>query len=343
MVIVTSNYWPENGVQLMEPLIAEADMENKILRTLILGVIVGVTFLFFGSALLAAQKDSISHSFAVHSGGELVIESDRGSIEVKTGDENKIDVMVYLEVKTGDRDRAQEILKDFDVTFDQDGDDVYIKAKYKGDKGWKFWNRSDSRLQARFVVSVPKEFNVDLTTAGGSIYVGDLSGKARAASSGGSLTFEHNQGPVHGTTSGGSIILGKCSGSVDVNTSGGSISIGQVEGDVVAHTSGGSVSVEEVMGSIDASTSGGSINAHITRQPKGDCKLSTSGGNVIVYLEKSIKVDLDAQTSAGKVTTDFPVTIKGGWSHSSLTASLNGGGPELYLRTSGGNIELREF
>jgi DUF4097 and DUF4098 domain-containing protein YvlB len=318
-------------------------MKNRSLGISLVGIIAGVVFLCGSSAFPAVQRDSISHAFAVRPGGELVIESDRGSIEVKTGGENKVDVMVYMEVRTGDHDRAEQVLKGFDVTFDQEGEDVYVKAKYRGDKGWRFWENSDSRLQVRFIVVVPKAYNVDLTTAGGSIYVGDLSGKARAVSSGGSLTFENIQGPVHGTTSGGSISLGKCSGAVDVNTSGGSISIGQVEGDVVAHTSGGSVTVEEVMGSIEASTSGGSVKAHISRQPKGDCRLSTSGGNVTVYLEKSIKVDVDAETSAGKVTTDFPITIKGGWSHSSFAGSLNGGGPELYLRTSGGNIDLREL
>ena len=318
-------------------------MKNWGIKIPVYSAIVGCMLLLFDGALFAAQRDTVSHSFAVHPGGELVLESDRGSVEIKAGDEDKVEVRIYLEAKTSDDDRAREAFKDFVVTFDQDGDDTYVKAKYKGDKGWRFWEGSDSHLQARFVISVPKKYNVDITTAGGSIAIGDLIGKARAVSSGGSLAFENIEGTVHGTTSGGSIDLGECSGSVDVTTSGGSINIGRVEGDVVARTSGGSVSVDEVMGSIDAATSGGSVSAHITRQPKGNCKLSTSGGNVTVYLEKSIKVDVDAETDAGRVSTDFPITVRGRLSRSSLTASLNGGGPELYLRTSGGNIDLREL
>jgi DUF4097 and DUF4098 domain-containing protein YvlB len=131
-----------------------------------------------------------------------------------------------------------------------------------------------------------------------------------------------------------------CTGDAEVKTSGGSIRIGKVQGEVKATTSGGSIKVQEVMGTINAATSGGSVSAYISKQPSGDCSLKTSGGSVSVHLAEDIKVDVDAKTSGGRVRTDFPVTLIGELSKRKLQAKINGGGPELYLRTSGGSIKI---
>jgi len=94
-----------------------------------------------------------------------------------------------------------------------------------------------------------------------------------------------------------------------------------------------------VMGAIDASTSGGTVTAYISEQPADDCRLTTSGGGVAVTLADGIGVELDAQSSGGRVTSDFDVS--GGRStKTSLAGAINGGGPELYLRSSGGGVKI---
>lgn len=54
-------------------------------------------------------------------------------------------------------------------------------------------------------------------------------------------------------------------------------------------------------------------------------------------------MDVDAHTSGGRVRTEFPVTVRGTIKRNTLDAKINGGGPELYLRTSGGNVEINEL
>ena len=75
---------------------------------------------------------------------------------------------------------------------------------------------------------------------------------------------------------------------------------------------------------------------------KGDCRLGTSGGKVTAVVEKSVAFDLDASTSGGDVSaTGMTITIdKGGVGRSRLAGKVNGGGPLLKLRTSGGNIRI---
>jgi hypothetical protein len=162
-----------------------------------------------------------------------------------------------------------------------------------------------SSSNVTFMIKVPEDYNVDLRTGGGSISLSDLRGQ------------------------------------VEAYTSGGSIRLGQIEGDVNVKTSGGSIKVEEVAGNINAHTSGGSIKATITKQPTKDCKLTTSGGSVTAYLSPSIAVDLVASTSGGTVGSDFDVN--GTLKKKSLKGTINGGGPELVLKTSGGSVRIKKL
>lgn len=304
--------------------------------------IVLIGLLLTAVPLLGGVDGDIKKSFSVSEDGLLTVEADIGSIEVRTSSASKVDVEIQFESRRGSKRNFKDILEDFDVDFDHSGKDVTVILDYpKGRRN--FWDNVGRYVRVRFYITVPKKYNVDLSTSGGSIQVDDLTGEVKSRTSGGSLVFGQIQGPVTGKTSGGSVNLDKCSGEVDVRTSGGSISIGEVQGNVLAHTSGGGIKVEEVMGTIEASTSGGSITARISKQPKSDCSLKTSGGGITVYLSEDIGVNVDARTSGGGVRTDFPVTVKGNISKNSLKAKVNGGGPELYLRTSGGSIYLKEY
>jgi hypothetical protein len=76
-------------------------------------------------------------------------------------------------------------------------------------------------------------------------------------------------------------------------------------------------------------------------QPQQECRLSTSGGSINVSLPKDAHLNLDASTSGGRVSTDFPEHPMSDRHHRALRVPLNGGGPLLYLHTSGGGISVR--
>ncbi|MFT4926499.1 MAG: hypothetical protein ACI8WB_002597 [Phenylobacterium sp.] len=162
-----------------------------------------------------------------------------------------------------------------------------------------------NRLRVTYHIKVPATYNLDVDTNGGSIKISDLTGK------------------------------------VDARTSGGSITLGRVDGLVDIRTSGGSITVDEVTGTIKGHTSGGSVNATISKQPTGDSKLTTSGGSITVYLAADIAVDLSARTSGGRVSSDFEVD--GSVKKKSIRGAINGGGPELVLKTSGGSVRVKKL
>jgi len=169
--------------------------------------------------------------------------------------------------------------------------------------GFNFFNNNS--LKVTYTIKVPQHYELDLNTSGGSIEISEINGE------------------------------------IDAHTSGGSISLEHVEGDINVRTSGGSINVEEVSGTVVAHTSGGSINAKLSKAPSGDSKFTTSGGSIKVYLAKDIRADLYAKTSGGKVKSEF--TVNGHIKKNSISGTLNGGGPELVFKTSGGSIRIKEI
>jgi DUF4097 and DUF4098 domain-containing protein YvlB len=291
-------------------------------------------------AWVGGTENTVTKSFNVSPGGELAMKVERASIEIDTHKSETIDVKVILNARTSSDSQAQDIFDDYKMDFKHTDSDLDIDAEWLGSRG--FFSKGN-KLRVRFQITVPEKYDLDLKTSGGSIRVADIDGEVKVKTSGGSLKLESVKGNVLGHTSGGSIKLEACAGDAEVSTSGGSISIGKVEGEVKARTSGGSISIDEVMGTVDAVTSGGSVSASISKQPRGDCTLKTSGGSVVVRLARDIKVDVDAKTSGGSVSSDFSVEGRSEKHHRALSGKINGGGPLVYLRTSGGGIRIKEL
>jgi hypothetical protein len=305
----------------------------------------------------ASTQGDIQRTFSARPGGRLIMDVEPGSIEVKTTGDSRIVVDVLRKVEWSSNARAEEILSQHEVNFEQQGNDLMIRAKMPN--GFLRWRRLG--LQVRYVVSIPTEFNVDLKTSGGGIRVDDLRGEVRVKTSGGGLQFGKIEGPISGATSGGGITLAGCNGKVDVRTSGGGINIGSgtgellaetsgggieiadFAGDAVVRTSGGAIRINRIEGSIDASTSGGPIVAALGGQPKKDCRLHTSGGGITVGLDESLALNINAEASGGGVTTELPLTVQGELRKGLLRGTLNGGGQALVLQTSGGSIHLRKL
>lgn len=308
-----------------------------------------------GTALPRDFEKRVEKSFSVSPGGTLHLESDRGSVDVRSKTGNEVRVVVLYKADTRSEQQAEEWFDEFRTTFDQRGNDVEVRGEWH-DR----WLKRNNRLRIHYDILVPKEYNLDVETSGGSIEVNDLAGRVdlntsggsikmgeidgvvRANTSGGSITLEKASGEAYVHTSGGSISLGEIGGPAEAGTSGGSITVDGVNGDLKAHTSGGGLRLRNINGNLKAKTSGGSIHAELLKQIDAPVELKTSGGSIALEIPPNLQADLDASTSGGRVIVDVPLTVKGSFKKNSIRGELNGGGEMIYLRTSGGNIEIQE-
>ncbi|MDZ7334744.1 MAG: DUF4097 domain-containing protein [candidate division KSB1 bacterium] len=321
-----------------------------------IGILTTVIWITSRKCMAKDIEETVTKDFTVKRGQLFSLRADLGSVEITSWSQNELKVTVTKRADTNSKNRAKDIFENLELSFDQDDVGVRVVVRYHGPKVW--WGDS-RRLRLHFEVTVPREFNLDVQTGGGSIQVTDLNGKielltsggpimagkingsVRAKTSGGSIKIEQAQGPVLANTSGGSIAIGKVTGSVEARTSGGSISLEEVTGSAEAHTSGGSLNLKRLSGSATASTSGGGIHAEFVGTIDRDCSLRTSGGSIRVFLPANISIDLDAHTSGGRVESDLPITVQGVIKNNSIKGKINNGGPLMTLRTSGGNISVK--
>jgi hypothetical protein len=267
-------------------------------------------------------EDSIEAS----SGGTLRIDLDGGSVEVETHGEDEVRVDAHAQGMG-----ARSV--DFELTGD--GVDVEFRGSLSG-----FLGAIPGPRKMRVRVRVPETYSLDIRTSGGGLDLEEIQGNVRARTSGGNIQVDEIEGDTDLETSGGSVEASDIRGNLRIRTSGGRIKASEVTGDVDARTSGGPITIHDVEGRLDLRTSGGSIDARFTGDPAGH--LETSGGSIEVEFPSGAGADLDAQTAGGRVEVEHAVTIQGSINPSHLVGAVNGGGESLVLRTSGGNIRIKE-
>jgi len=282
------------------------------------------------TALPAAAADKVlDRTFQVAAGGRLRVDLDAGRVVVTGTDRPQ--VVVRLSARGTERELAK-----LEWSAEKDAAGVAVTSKRDRTLGWLGWFNGDANVVAS--IEVPREYNVELYTSGGGIELRGIDGDALGRTSGGRLQIEAVRGKVEMRTSGGGVTLKSVQGPVSVQTSGGSIQASDLEGGLRAHTSGGSIRLDRVSGPIEVHTSGGSIDVDLVGDNQG-IVARTSGGSINLRIPSSIAGTLNASTSGGRVKSELPVTI-GESGDSVLRGTINGGGPEIMARSSGGSISI---
>lgn len=290
----------------------------------------------------AATTEIIEKALEADPGGTLVIKVKRGSLEVSGDADAKVEIVITREITASSEKNEEAFLTENPVVIEQSGNQITISREGASGSGGG-WFSSEAKEKAEYVVKVPARFNVNLNTSGGSITTSNLEGNTRINTSGGTIKMADLSGTIQANTSGGSIKMSDCHGGSIVNTSGGAIKAANGSGDLKLKTSGGSITVEAHDGNVNGRTSGGSIKVIMLSQPTAPCTLSTSGGSVTAVLPSDVAVDLDASTSGGSVYSSFPDAPVDPKKRTRLVALINGGGPTLRLKTSGGNVSIKQM
>jgi len=276
-----------------------------------------------------AEEKRFDRTFSVTPGGKLMVDTDVGSVSVEGGAGNEVVVKAVL------RGSEREV-REFTVSAEQRENIVEVQGRWSSDaRGWR--NR---RLEVSFIIRVPREFNVNVETAGGSVKLKSLTGTVTGETSGGSIKAEDISGPLLCETSGGSITAERITGNATLETSGGRVIVKEVVGDVDAESSGGGLSLTDIEGKVRAETSGGSISIEMKGEHRG-VYASTSGGSINITVPGDVRATLDASTSGGSVSCDLPLTTQGRIDPSSLRGTINGGGNPIHASTSGGSVRIR--
>lgn len=191
-----------------------------------------------------------------------------------------------------------------------------------------------------------------LKTAGGDIYVEKAGGNLIANTSGGDIEARECSGETELRTSGGDIEVRGVGGSLQAHTSGGDVFGADLNGAVTARTSGGDVELQKVNGAVRAATSAGDIEVEITLQNfkmEQRINLQSSAGSIRLTIPEKLPASISAEiVNAGgrwkrfDIYSDFPLTRQeeAGGGSLRMSGDINGGGGEIRLETSNGDIHI---
>lgn len=193
--------------------------------------------------------------------------------------------------------------------------------------------------------------SVAAETAGGSIEVDGVEGSLTARTSGGDVTVRGVTQTVEAETSGGDIELEDIGGRVTVETAGGDIVGKGLHVAVEAKTSAGDIELQNVRATVTAETSVGDIVIESTAQEYATdpaLQLTTSHGDITLTVSSGLQASFSAEVQGvggggdDEIRSDVPLTREGGNGDPiRATGDMNGGGPRIQLKTTGGSIQIR--
>jgi DUF4097 and DUF4098 domain-containing protein YvlB len=141
---------------------------------------------------------------------------------------------------------------------------------------------------------------------------------------------------------------------------GGDISVDGVDGELEIGNVNGGITLTRVSGSVVAHTTNGDVKVALLRvTPQKSMAFTTLNGDIDLTLPVATKANLKLRSERGEILTDFDLKVSADGSvpkiedtrqsggryrievNKVLSATINGGGPEVEMRSFTGNIYLR--
>lgn len=275
-----------------------------------------------------------THRFNVVPGENLEVSTSGGSITVNgSNDSNEAVIKMFVRRNNRYLQPSDTDLRNFDIKIEKSGNKVIAHAK-RNQTGTNILRPNTESIS--FEISIPRNFQVNVNTSGGSIRLDNLEGELSGRTSGGSIRLNNLSGTVDVRTSGGSITVDESTGEINARTSGGSVTASNSSGVLDLSTSGGSMRLDNLSGEVSASTSGGSIRAKINSL-SGDVSLRTSGGSITATLPGGLGLNLNLKGNSLRVPLE---NFSGESKRNEIVGTMNGGGYNVSMRTSGGGVTV---
>lgn len=293
-------------------------------------VLTGCDIEDFGS--VNQQKEDFHRSLTMKPGGRLSVENFNGSIEIRGGEGDTVEISGTKYAPT------QDLLDALKIDIVSSADSVRIRTVRPVDRR--------GNLGARYIIQVPRKTVLDrIESSNGSIRVETIDGDARLRTSNGSVRLDRLKGAAEVQTSNGSIELVDHGGPAILRTSNGSIRADAIRGAFEATTSNSRIEARlvepEAHKPIKLTTSNGGINLTVDALNDNEIRASTSNSSISVRMPPSLNAKLVARTSNGSIQSDFDLNVQGGkLSKHYVEGTLGSGGPLIDLATSNGAIRL---
>jgi hypothetical protein len=215
--------------------------------------------------------------------------------------------------------------------------------------------------------------NAKLTSSGGDVLIGSVQGECVISTGGGNVEVKNVSKSLNVSTGGGNVDCGNIGSDVKVITGGGNISMNNISGVMSVTTGGGDVSgtsfskggsvvtgsgnvtLNNLSGYVKVTSGAGDITAQFISIGNNESSITSGYGDITVYIPENAKVTIEALVKYAEgnmwsfdksetIKSDFKVATEDkrkGEFHA--VYNINGGGTNIYLKTSLGSIEIKKL
>ena len=207
--------------------------------------------------------ETFRRNYEVNPGGTLTVDAESGAIHIKSSIQNEVDVLVRKRYRATDADQVRKAFSNVEVGIVQTENDVRIEVDQIDDNAENWFWQEKTRVEIE--VTVPVEFNLDLSTVIDDIQTGKLEGNVTAETLTGNIRTGPTEGDLRIKSVSGNIVTSRIVGKVHTTTLTGNIEIGPVDGDATVGTNSGDIQTNYVHGKLKTTTLTGNItNRHHT-------------------------------------------------------------------------------
>jgi DUF4097 and DUF4098 domain-containing protein YvlB len=211
-------------------------------------------------------------SYELQAGGRVEISNVNGKIDVSPGQGNAVEIYAKKIGKASNKDAAKQALQKVQIVDSSEGGVIKIETKVDRSGGGIF---NHAQAQVEYVVRVPANAEVNLSTVNGGVQITGLTGRIKAEATNGGIRGRDIAGEIEAVTTNGGVEVELASvpaGGVKLECTNGGIEL-QLPSDAKA-----TLSARVANGGID--TSGLNVQARESSRRRLDADLNGGGPRI---------------------------------------------------------------
>src|SRR5271157_111213 len=258
-------------------------------------------------------QETLEKTFQVNGPARLDLSNIRGSVDLRRGEELRIQVTAVKRAHTGDVEGTQ-------VEWSQSADGTVTIATRFRDAPWS-WLLGSHPCCVDYVVKAPRTCSLKVRGVSNTVFVEGFEGGFDVRSVSGDVSLRSLTGPVG---------IHTVSGEVSAEGLTGALHLDSVSGDAEFKKGNlPSVEVRTVSGRVDLQTAFG----------EGPYRFRSVSGDVHLRVPPDSRCSLELQSISGEIRTDFPLT-RTSQTPGSQVAEVQGGGVPVSLNSISGVLRL---
>ena len=283
--------------------------------------------------LYARTEGHFDRTLQVSGAISVDVSTPSGEINVTAGGANQVEIHAKIHSNGwpfGSDDAVHQV--ESNPPIQQSGNSIRI--------GYNLPDDVRRHVAIDYEITVPANASVQAHTGSGNVQVSGVRSGVLVQTGSGDIRLRDLGSRLQAHTGSGDIQADDVAAPFSAQTGSGEISASLTgSGDVDVHTGSGSIRVRGIKGGVQARSGSGDIetDGSIT----GPWQLHSGSGNIRLAVGSAHGFNLDAHTSSGSIHSDLPVTVQGSLGHQQLKGTVQGGGPEVEISTSSGDIEIR--